>query len=48
MRRFRTFDLVNEDGKRLFTGYPYAEAVAEQAWMRLAAGQFLRIVPHNK
>lgn len=48
MRRFRTFDLVNEDGKRMFTGYLYAEAVAEQAWMRMATGKSLMIVPHNK
>ena len=48
MRRFRTFDLVDKYGKRLFTGYPYADAVAEQEWMRRAAGQFLDIVVHNK
>lgn len=48
MKRFRTFDLVNASGRRLFTGYTYAEAVAEQAWMRRAAGQFLRIVPHKR
>ena len=48
MRRFRIFDLADKFGKRLFTGYQYAEAVAEQAWIRRSCGQFLRIVPHNK
>lgn len=48
MRRFRTFDLVDRFGRRLFTGYSYADAVAEQKWMQRAAGQFLRIVVHNR
>lgn len=48
MRRFRTFDLVDKFGTRLFTGYSYADAVNEQAWMQRAIGQFLYIVVHNK
>ena len=43
-----TYDLVDDSGEVLFSGYPYADARAEQRWRWKAGASSLQIVPHDK
>lgn len=43
-----SYDLVDASGEVLFSGYPYADAMAEQRWRWRAGASSLRIVPHGK
>ena len=43
-----TYDLVDQSGEVLFSGYPYADALAEQKWRIMTNQSSLAIVPHGK
>lgn len=43
-----TYDLINNSGKVLFSGYPLSDALAEQRWQTMTHQSPLRIVPHRK
>lgn len=43
-----TYDLIDDRGNVLFSGYPYVDARAEQRWRWLAGASSLRIVPHGE
>ena len=43
-----TYDLIDNRGEVLFSGYPLSDALAEQKWRDMTHQSSLRIVPHRK
>lgn len=43
-----TYDLMDDNGKVLFSGYPLSDARAELAWRAKCGASSLQIVPHGK
>ena len=43
-----SYDLIDDSGEVLFSGYPYADALAEQKWRIMTNQTSVAIVPHGK
>jgi hypothetical protein len=43
-----TYDLIDDSGAVLFSGSPYADALAEQKWRSMAGASSLQLLPHGK